>query len=344
MARKVRVAVAGAMGRMGCVARDALQRSGEYAGGLARRADPAHDVLDSLDALFARNPDVLLDLTTQPASCDISLAAARPRHRSWSSARAAGAREQLAALATRRRRERLGALVVPNFSIGAVLMMRFAREAARFFPDAEIIEMHHAGKKDKPSGTALATAAGIERAGGKATARSTACACPGLLAHQEVLFGGTGELLTIRHDSLARESFVAGHARRGSGRREPQGPRRRARSVLDDARGFGDRERRGRRRDRRGRRDDSARPRGARAFRSVRSARLLRASARSGDASVASASDVRAASDDALRGFDVVFFAGGEDASEAIRAGAVRARIGRDRQQLDVPHASAACR
>ena len=123
-------------------------------------------------------------------------------------------------------------LVVPNFSIGAILMMRFAAQAARFFVSAEVIELHHAGKADAPSGTALRTASVIAaaRAGAclGAPPDATASALPGargavvdhvhvhsvrlagLVAHQEVLFGGTGETLTIRHDSLDRASFMPG--------------------------------------------------------------------------------------------------------------------------------------
>ena len=97
-------------------------------------------------------------------------------------------------------------MIVPNFSIGAVLMMRFAREAARFFPDAEIVEMHHAGKKDKPSGTARETATRIERKPAQRAPAIHSVRLPGLVAHQEVLFGGTGELLTIRHDSFSAVS------------------------------------------------------------------------------------------------------------------------------------------
>ena len=204
----VRVAVAGAMGRMGCVARDALQRRGEYLCGLARRPDSANDVFDSLDAVFARKPDVVLDLTTQPSSFEISLAAAQ--HGFCVVVGASGwSAEQRAALGRAAEASGAGALVVPNFAIGAVLMMRFARQAARFFPSVEIVEMHHDGKKDKPSGTALETAAGIESISGTAPAIHSV-RLAGLVAHQEVLFGGTGELLTIRHDSLSRESFAAG--------------------------------------------------------------------------------------------------------------------------------------
>jgi 4-hydroxy-tetrahydrodipicolinate reductase len=95
--------------------------------------------------------------------------------------------------------------VAPNFSIGAVLMMRFAREAARFFPRAEIVELHNEAKKDAPSGTAKATA---ELIGGEPVIHSVRL--PGLVAHQEVIFGGEGQLLTIRHDTTARESFADG--------------------------------------------------------------------------------------------------------------------------------------
>ena len=95
--------------------------------------------------------------------------------------------------------------VAPNFSIGAVLMMRFAKEAAAHLPRAEIIELHNEAKKDAPSGTAKATAALI---GGDPVIHSVRL--PGLIAHQEVIFGGEGQLLTIRHDTTARESFAQG--------------------------------------------------------------------------------------------------------------------------------------
>ncbi len=93
----------------------------------------------------------------------------------------------------------------PNFALGAVLMMRFAREAAAFLPRAEIIELHNEAKKDAPSGTAKATA---EAVGGEPAIHSVRL--PGLVAHQEVLFGGDGQLLTIRHDTFSREAFVPG--------------------------------------------------------------------------------------------------------------------------------------
>jgi 4-hydroxy-tetrahydrodipicolinate reductase len=103
-------------------------------------------------------------------------------------------------------RERgLACFHAPNFALGAVLMMRFAEEAARHMPRAEIIELHNEAKKDAPSGTAKATARLI---GGNPTIHSVRL--PGLVAHQEVLFGGDGQLLTIRHDTFSREAFVPG--------------------------------------------------------------------------------------------------------------------------------------
>ena len=103
-------------------------------------------------------------------------------------------------------RERgLACFHAPNFALGAVLMMRFAEEAARYLPRAEIIELHNEAKKDAPSGTATATARLI---GGDPTIHSVRL--PGLVAHQEVLFGGDGQLLTIRHDTLSRAAFVPG--------------------------------------------------------------------------------------------------------------------------------------
>jgi 4-hydroxy-tetrahydrodipicolinate reductase len=99
----------------------------------------------------------------------------------------------------------VGSFHAPNFALGAVLMMRFAREAAALMPRAEIVELHNEAKKDAPSGTAKATA---ELLGGDPAIHSVRL--PGLVAHQEVLFGGEGQLLTIRHDTFSREAFVPG--------------------------------------------------------------------------------------------------------------------------------------
>jgi 4-hydroxy-tetrahydrodipicolinate reductase len=123
---------------------------------------------------------------------------------------------------------RVGVFIAPNFAIGAVLMQRFSREAARYLPAAEIVELHHDGKADAPSGTAGATADAIAaarpdawsgpssesitgvRGGERAGIRIHSIRLPGLVAHQEVIFGGQGQTLTIRHDSMDRTSFVPG--------------------------------------------------------------------------------------------------------------------------------------
>ena len=123
----------------------------------------------------------------------------------------------------------VGVFLAPNFAIGAVLMMRFAEQAARYLPDAEVVELHHGDKPDAPSGTSIATARLIAASRGAAT-RSTSdderlpgargadvdgvrvhsVRLPGLIAHQEVILGGTGQTLSVRHDSTSHASFMPG--------------------------------------------------------------------------------------------------------------------------------------
>lgn len=124
----------------------------------------------------------------------------------------------------------VGAFIAPNFAIGAVLMMKFAREAAQYFPYVEVIEKHHDQKLDAPSGTAIKTMEEIAktrkpmkqgnpneyekipgaRGGDFQGIKVHSMRLPGLIAHQEVIFGGVGQILTIRHDSLSRDSFMPG--------------------------------------------------------------------------------------------------------------------------------------
>ena len=207
----IHVAVAGASGKLGSIAVEAFRNADgfDYVGGFARNANDASGTLASLDQLLARKIDVIFDALTLPASFDVTMKAV-----------AAGVRpvigtsgwdgDQRAALAKLLEEKKLGGLIVPNFSLGAILMMRFAEAAAPLFSGVEIVEMHRASKKDKPSGTAAATAARIaaKRKGELPPIHSVRL--PGLLAHQEVMFGGAGEVLTIRHDSLSYESFVPG--------------------------------------------------------------------------------------------------------------------------------------
>ncbi len=111
----------------------------------------------------------------------------------------------LTSLDSRARDRGLPVFFAPNFALGAVLMMRFAAEAAVYFPRAEIVELHNEAKRDTPSGTARATADLIP---GDVAVHSVRL--PGLVAHQEVLFGADGQLLTIRHDAYSRDAYVPG--------------------------------------------------------------------------------------------------------------------------------------
>jgi 4-hydroxy-tetrahydrodipicolinate reductase len=107
-------------------------------------------------------------------------------------------------------RPQANVLIAPNFAIGAVLMMRFAAEAARHMDKAEIVELHHDRKLDAPSGTAARTARLMAEASGGPEPPIHSVRLPGLVAHQEVILGALGQTLTIRHDSLDRESFMPG--------------------------------------------------------------------------------------------------------------------------------------
>lgn len=208
----IRVAVAGALGRLGRVAVQAMQNTAGvlYAGGFARARVPGERIFDDVRELFAvEKPDVLLDVTTHPSSFEISMEAVAHGVRPVIGATGWHSSEREAIDAAARARG-IGALIVPNFSLGAILMMRFAEEAAKLFPSIEIVELHHDQKKDAPSGTARLTADRIAQAGGPDDVPIHSVRLRGLLAHQEVLFGTDGEVLTIRHDSLSRESFAPG--------------------------------------------------------------------------------------------------------------------------------------
>jgi len=223
----IKVGVLGAKGRMGSLVCQTVRGTADL------------DLIAEVDIGDPRDQlarcDVVVDFTSPAAVMDnlrwclengIDLVIGTS---GFTQARIAETSELMATLA---RSSRSKVLVVPNFSVGAVLMMKFAEQAARFFESAEIIELHHAGKVDAPSGTAARTAAMIK------AARSTAGLGPspdatttespgargavideirvhsvrlsGLVAHQEVLLGGSGETLTIRHDSLDRASFMPG--------------------------------------------------------------------------------------------------------------------------------------
>ena len=198
----LRVGVAGALGRLGrvaCAAIDAtddLSVTSMFARG------------DDLAAFVSAGLDVVVDCTVYPITVEIANAALGNRIPTVIGA-TGRTPDDVRSLAVRCEEMGTPAMLVPNFSFGALLMMRFAAQAAHVFPNAEIIELHHAGKRDAPSGTAQLTAQRIAGAGAP-NPPIHSVRLPGLVAHQEVIFGGPGETLTIRHDSLARESFGRG--------------------------------------------------------------------------------------------------------------------------------------
>jgi 4-hydroxy-tetrahydrodipicolinate reductase len=189
----IRVAVAGAAGRMGQSVCRAVEGAEDLE--LTGRADPALGV--DVGEVLA-DADVLVDFTRPDTALDNVLAALD-----------AGVHAVVGTSGwdVEQTRGRTGANVLfcPNFAIGAVLMMRFAAEASRIMSKAEIVELHHDRKLDAPSGTAARTAAMME---GDVPIHSVRL--PGLVAHQEVILGDVGQTLTIRHDSIDRESFMPG--------------------------------------------------------------------------------------------------------------------------------------
>jgi 4-hydroxy-tetrahydrodipicolinate reductase len=199
----IEVAVAGAAGRMGETVCRAVEGADDMA--LVARADPALD--QTLADALAAGPEVLVDFTIP------STALANARE-----AVAAGVHVVIGTTGfdPSELQDLRGAganvFVAPNFAIGAVLMMTFAAEAARHMAGAEIIELHHDGKLDRPSGTAARTARLMRVAAGEGSAEVPihSVRLPGLVAHQEVILGDVGQTLTIRHDSVDRESFMPG--------------------------------------------------------------------------------------------------------------------------------------
>jgi 4-hydroxy-tetrahydrodipicolinate reductase len=202
----IRVVVSGAAGRMGETVCEAVAAADGLE--LAGRADPALDT--PLDGLLAE-ADVVVDFTTpEAAPANVRACVEAGTHAVVGTT--GFDLEELRASTEAARGDGGGAnvLVAPNFAIGAVLMMRFAAEAARHMPECEIIELHNERKLDAPSGTAARTAKLVRDAGGNVHEPIHSVRLPGLVAHQEVLLGGEGQTLTIRHDSLDRTSFMPG--------------------------------------------------------------------------------------------------------------------------------------
>lgn len=197
----INVVVAGSEGRMGAEVCRAVDGASDTQ--LVGRADPAlgntlEQVLES-----AEQPHVVVDFTVPEAALDnIRVAASRGVH---SVVGTTGFDlTELGSISG------ANVIIAPNFAIGAILMMRFAEQAAAVIEAAEIIELHHDGKIDRPSGTARLTADRMEavRSGREVPVHSVRL--PGLVAHQEVIFGSEGETLTIRHDSIDRRCFMPG--------------------------------------------------------------------------------------------------------------------------------------
>ena len=194
----IRVAVSGAAGRMGATVCEAVESAPDME--LSGRADPLlgtalEDVLDDADVVvdFTR-PEVALQNALACLAAGVHVVIGTTGFDPAPLEDATGA----------------NVLIAPNFAIGAVLMMRFAAEAARHMSKAEIVELHHDGKLDAPSGTAKLTARLMAQASGDPAPPIHSVRLPGLVAHQEVILGDLGQTLTIRHDSIARESFMPG--------------------------------------------------------------------------------------------------------------------------------------
>jgi 4-hydroxy-tetrahydrodipicolinate reductase len=203
----IRVAVAGAAGKMGEAVVGAVRRELDLE--LVARVDPALTPGDGVftdlsGALATAAPDVVVDFT-QPGIGFANAMATLAAGVHCVVGTTGFSDSEIGAVRERAGSGTANCLIAPNFAIGAVLMMRFSVEASRHLPKAEIIELHHDQKRDAPSGTAARTAALMY---GDVPIHSVRL--PGLVAHQEVIFGGVGETLTIRHDSLSRESFMPG--------------------------------------------------------------------------------------------------------------------------------------
>ncbi len=197
----IRVGVAGAAGKMGQAVCEAVEGAGDTE--LAAKADPAlgielTEILDAVDVVVdftlpdtaLANVKACLDagIHAVVGTTGFDLDAAR------AAAEAAGA----------------NCFVAPNFAIGAVLLMEVAQTIAPHMPECEIVELHHDRKLDAPSGTAKRTQELIDAAGGNVHQPIHSVRLPGLVAHQEVIFGGEGQTLALRHDSIDRRSFMPG--------------------------------------------------------------------------------------------------------------------------------------
>jgi 4-hydroxy-tetrahydrodipicolinate reductase len=202
----IRVAVAGASGRMGQAVCAAVEGADDLE--LVGRADPALDT--SLESVLEKDsPDVVVDFTL-PSTVYENARMCLEQDIHAVVGTTGITEDQLAELTDLAASSKANCFIAPNFAIGAVLMMEASKLFAPHMLSCEIIELHHNQKLDAPSGTAKRTASLITDAGGGRDVPIHSVRLPGLVAHQEVIFGGLGETLTVRHDSLTRESFMPG--------------------------------------------------------------------------------------------------------------------------------------
>jgi 4-hydroxy-tetrahydrodipicolinate reductase len=194
----IRVAVSGAAGKMGEEVCRAVDGADDME--LTGRADPA---LDTTLADVLPGADVVVDFTRPDTALDNARQCLEAGVHCVMGTTGADF-QQLAGVGS------ANLFVAPNFAIGAVLMMEAAKLIAPHMPECEIVELHHDRKLDAPSGTAARTADLIAAAGGNVHQPIHSIRLPGLVAHQEIVFGGLGQTLTVRHDSISRESFMPG--------------------------------------------------------------------------------------------------------------------------------------
>ncbi len=206
----IRVGVAGANGRMGATVCDAVEAADDMQ--LVGRADPTLGRALQ-DMLEQDSPEVVVDFTRPDTALENALRCLRAGVHvvlGTTGFDLQALTEQAEAVAATQGDRPANLLVAPNFAIGAVLMMRFAAEAAKHMAKAEIVELHHDGKLDAPSGTAARTARLMAEASGGEPPPIHSVRLPGLVANQEVILGDVGQTLAIRHDTTGRESFMPG--------------------------------------------------------------------------------------------------------------------------------------
>ena len=197
----IRVAVSGAAGKMGATVCEAVEEAQGLE--LAGKADPA---LRTELAEVLPDADVVVDFTVP----DTALANVKACLEAGVHAVVGTTGFDLDAARDAAEASQANCFVAPNFAIGAVLLMEVSQTIAEHMPECEIVELHHDKKLDAPSGTAARTAELIDAAGGNVPRPIHSVRLPGLVAHQEVIFGGTGQTLSIRHDSIDRWSFMPG--------------------------------------------------------------------------------------------------------------------------------------